>query len=226
MKKPELCVFCAKDESVGPMNAEHFIPKALWNGARPDGTKTVPAHVSCNKAFSEDVDLFRDILAMDAAATGHPEVQKLLSGKLKRKIEKRAGSIKAKTKPVVLPNTTESGLYLGPAVFMQVEAGLLVRLLRNMARGLYYSEMNQLVPFSAKIAVIHLDNANVIQLGEFVRSLGKTESFGDDVFRYKREFEPDAMACVLEFYKTRRFLCHAVWDGDERNHAGSRIESA
>jgi hypothetical protein len=32
------------------------------------------------------------------------------------------------------------------------------------------------------------------------------------VFRYKREFEPGAMACVLEFYKTRRFFCHAVWD--------------
>ncbi len=212
MKKVDLCVFCGKDESVGPMNAEHIVPKALWDGARPDRTKTVPAHVSCNKAFSDDIDLFRDVLALDAAATGHPEVQKLLNGKLKRKIEKRPGAIKLKTKPVVLPNTTESGLYLGPAVFMQIDAGLLVRLLRNMARGLYYSEMVRLVPFDAEIAVIHLDNTNIIRLGEFVRSLGKTESFGDDVFRYKREFEPGAMACVLEFYKTRRFLCHAVWD--------------
>ena len=212
MKNPDLCVFCGKDESVGPMNREHFIPKALWDGVRPAATKTVPAHVSCNKSFSDDVDLFRDILALDAAATGHSEVQKLLNGKLKRKIEKRARSIQQKTKPVVLPNTSETGLSLGPAVFMQVEPDLLVRVLRNVARGLYYSERKHLVPLDADIAVIHLDNTNMIQLGGFVSSLGKTESFGDDVFRYKREFDPAAMACVLAFYKTRRFLCHAVWD--------------
>ena len=212
MKKLDSCVFCGEGESVGPMNTEHFIPKALWNGARPHGTKTVPAHISCNKAFSDDVDLFRDILAFDATTTDHPEVQKLLNGKLKRKIEKRARSIAMKTNPVVLPNITESGLYVGHAVFMQVDPGLVVRIIRNMARSLYYSEMAQLVPVNVDIAVTHLDNANVIQLGEFVRSLGKTESFGDNVFRYKREFEPDAMACVLEFYKSRRFLCHAIWD--------------
>lgn len=212
MKKLDLCVFCGKNEADGPMNTEHFIFRGLWDGARPNGTKTVPAHISCNKAFSEDVELFRDILALDAEATNHPEVRKLRNGKLKRKIENRAGAIAKKTKPVVLPNITESGLYVGRAVYMQVEVGLLVSLLRNMARGLYYSETAQLIPFDARIAVISLDNTNVLQLGEFVRSLGKTESFGDDVFRYKREFEPGAMACVLEFYKTRRFLCYAIWD--------------
>ncbi len=212
MKKPELCVFCGKDESVGPMNAEHFIPKALWDCARPDGTKTVPAHVSCNKAFSDHVELLRDILALDAASTDHPEVQKLLKGKLKRKIEKRPGAITKTTNPIVLPNTTESGLYVGQAVFMQVDPCWLTGLLRNMARSLYYSETGRLVPFDAEIKIIHLDDKNVVQLREFVSSLGKTESFGDDVFRYKREFEPGAMACVLEFYKTRRFFCRGTWD--------------
>lgn len=212
MKTPKLCVFCGKDEAFGATSAEHFVPKALWNGARPDGTKTVPAHVSCNRAFSDDVELFRDILALDAATTDHPEVQKLLKGKLKRKLEQRATAITKRTNPIVLPNINEAGLYLGQAVFMQVDPRWLAGLLQNVARGLYYSEMDHLIPFDAEIKVIHLDNANVLHLGEFVRSLGKTESFGDDVFRYKREFEPGAMACVLEFYRTRRFLCHSVWE--------------
>jgi hypothetical protein len=160
------------------MSSEHFIPQALWDGPRPSGTQTVPAHIACNKALSDDIDLFRDILASAAAANHHPEVQKLLRGKLKRKMEKRGRSMQQKLKPIVLPNLTESGLYLGPAVYMQVNPELFVRMLRNMSRGLYYSEMAQMMPMDAKIAVIPLDDSNVLTLGEIVRSLGKTESFG------------------------------------------------
>ena len=211
----KLCVFCGKDETYGPMNVEHVVPRALWNRKRPNGTKTVPAHVECNRQSSDDIDYFRDFLAMDEAASRQPDVQELLKGKLKRKIDQRAPSIRREMRPIVLPNITPSNLFLGHAVFMRIDAQRIVRVLRNIARSLHYNVTGRLVPIHAEIAVIHLDATNLIQLGEFVRSLGKTESLGDDVFRFKHSFEPDAMACVLEFYRTRKFLCHAIWDEPE-----------
>jgi hypothetical protein len=58
-KPSNLCMFCGKDETFGPMNMEHFVPRGLWAGPRPSGTKTCPAHVECNKRFAEDSDYFR-----------------------------------------------------------------------------------------------------------------------------------------------------------------------
>ena len=172
------------------------------------------AHVSCNQEQSDDVNDFRDFLVLDAGASEHPEVQRLLKGKVGRKIEKPGASMARKLKPVVLPGMTETGIYLGSVTYMQVDAQMVVRVVRNIARCLYYSEVDELIPLETRIAVIVLDNSNshVPELREMVMSLGKTETFGDDVFRYKREFEPGAMACVFDFYKSRRFLCHALWD--------------
>jgi hypothetical protein len=72
-RRSKLCVFCGKDRSCGPMSAEHFIPKALWAGKRPPGTRTVPAHVKCNGRYAADNEYFRTVLAFDDAAIGHPE---------------------------------------------------------------------------------------------------------------------------------------------------------
>src|SRR5438128_12449953 len=61
-KTPMQCMFCGGDESLGLMNKEHFVPRALWAGKRPPGTITVPAHLSCNQSFSDDNDYFRTFL--------------------------------------------------------------------------------------------------------------------------------------------------------------------
>lgn len=213
---PKVCVFCGGDESTEELNAEHFVPQSLWEGPRPQYTQTVPAHVSCNRSFSIDVDDFRDFLALSAHASEHPEVKRLLEGKLGRKIAKRASVIEKKTRPVVGPNFDARGQYRGQAVFMQIDMRMVVRVVQNMARGLYFSSTKSLLPRDARIAVVILDdsNAHVEELVQLVVSLGKTESFGDDVFRYRFQAEPGSFACVFDFYKAIRFLAYAVWDVD------------
>ncbi len=65
---PRLCMFCGEDQSKGPMSREHFVPQCLWDMGLPSLVLTLPAHVSCNQAFSDDNDYFRLVLAYDEGA--------------------------------------------------------------------------------------------------------------------------------------------------------------
>ena len=94
---------------------------------------------------------------------------------------------------------------------MQADSAIIDRAVQNVARGLYFSSTKRLLPDGCEIGVIPLDNSNVQKYGPFIASLGRTESFGDDVFRYKFEDEPGMMVCVLDFYRAIRFLCIADW---------------
>ena len=114
------------------MSVEHIAPRALWNRNLPGGNRTVPAHVECNRASSDDIDDFRDFLALDEATNRQPEVQRLLKGKLKRKIEKRSQSMRRQMRPVALPNISPSDLLPGHAVYMQIDPLRIVRVLRNI----------------------------------------------------------------------------------------------
>ena len=97
-KKPKLCVYCGKDKTVGRMSAEHFVPKCLWAGRRPEHTRTVPAHVTCNAAFAADNDYFRTVIAFDAAEKEHPEAQRVIEGPVSRLMVDRTGQFLRQTK--------------------------------------------------------------------------------------------------------------------------------
>ena len=79
-RSPKLCMFCGKDESYGPLNTEHFVPRGLWAGPRPSGTNTCPAHVDCNKKFADDNDYFRLVIVSDEESLPHAEAQRVLDG--------------------------------------------------------------------------------------------------------------------------------------------------
>jgi hypothetical protein len=44
-------MICGKDRSFGPMSREHFVPKGLWAGKRPDRTVTLP--LPFERAFND-----------------------------------------------------------------------------------------------------------------------------------------------------------------------------
>jgi hypothetical protein len=90
-----LCMFCGEPIPVDELTMEHFVPKGLWEkGDRPGGMKTLPAHESCNKSFSDDNEYFRDVFAMEEGAQRNPIARKVQQGALKRKLKNRFGSIK------------------------------------------------------------------------------------------------------------------------------------
>ena len=76
--RPQLCMFCGDEIRPDELTMEHFVPKALWEkGRHPEKMKTLPAHKTCNQAFSDDNEYFRDVMAMEDGVQRHPEGQRL-----------------------------------------------------------------------------------------------------------------------------------------------------
>jgi hypothetical protein len=210
----KLCMFCGKDKSFGKMSREHFVPKGLWSGRRPDRTVTLPAHVSCTAAFAEDNEYFRDVLAMDAFAVNHPEAKQIVEGELKRKIETHFGSI-AKTMrgAAVRPIFTPSGLYIGNHPTFKVDSDRIDRVLRNVVKGIFYRVTGRPVLATTEILILNQDVLKVDAYQSLVPRMRPWTGFGDDVFGCRFVTDntyPDVMVCSIQFYRRFLFVGHTV----------------
>ncbi len=214
--RPKLCMFCAKDKSFGPMNREHFVFKALWSGPRPKGTKTVWAHESCNAKFSEDNEYVRDVLAIDAGAAQHPEVQRLLEGELSRKLHKRpAEAAKVLKNLRLVPLFTPSGLYVGRTPVFDVDWTRMERVLQNVVKGIYYTAVKAPLPAECLIRVIDVTGKELPKdVATLIEQMVGPQSFGDDVFvcRYVTiSTSPfQRITCLMQFYRNRIFFGEAM----------------
>lgn len=212
--RPKLCMFCGKDESFGPMNREHFAFRGLWAGPRPDKTRTLPAHVSCNAEFAEDNEYFRDVLAMEASPKQHPEVERLQHGKLKRKLRKQPGSVSKTLKNLrLVPQFTPSGLYVGFAPAFEVDWPRMERVLQNVVKGIYYTAVGEPLPQECIIGVIALNSRAIVEkCRPAIDQMVGWQSFGDDVFmcRYVTGRSVPRIACLMQFYRRRFFFGQAM----------------
>jgi hypothetical protein len=210
--QPKLCMFCAKDEFAGPMNTEHFVPRALWDQERPPLTKTLPAHESCNKKYMADNEYFRDILVFEDCDDPHPEIPKLRAGKISRKIQRRPGSIsktldRVKLRPVV----TRSGIFLGKKPSFVVNTKRMERVLKNVFKGCYYVANKK--PLSPTTDVLIASDKLLLAppIQKLIACLPKAwNHFGDDVFgcRYRGGEDDDGefFACLMNFYRRKFYL--------------------
>ncbi|MCE9530026.1 MAG: hypothetical protein K8T89_02635 [Planctomycetes bacterium] len=210
-EKKKLCMFCGKDESFGAMNVEHFVPRALWDSKRPQDTQTVPAHVACNSSFSSDNDYFRDIVALDEGAAFHPEVQKLMAGKIDRKFQKKPGAMRISLKDLgPIPKHSKGGIYLGHAPAFTVDTVRVERVLRNIMKGVFYSVREEPLPADFQFSFADVTHETPEAIREVIDMLPpEWVGFGDDVFLCRYAIHPKyrgIMAALLQFYRNRTFF--------------------
>jgi hypothetical protein len=106
------CAYCG--DTTGPFQAEHVVPRCLWDSKRPSHMVTVPACGWCNQDFAKDEEYFRTVLAAMVGAGKHPEVEKLLDGKVKRGLTRNSSLRKEVTQGFGRrPQFTLSGLFAG-----------------------------------------------------------------------------------------------------------------
>lgn len=210
-KKPNLCMFCGKDESFGKMSMEHFVPRALWDHARPNMTRTVAAHEKCNNKHAADNEYFRDVLASEASAADHPEVIKLHQGSMKRKMEKQPRRMVKTFKGLRLrPVISPGGLYLGKHPVFDVDGERINQVLRNVMKGIFCSVRGVPMPQDFVFG-IYADPKFVMQRFKPVIDAmpANWSSFGDDVFTCRYVFDEKkgvAMASLMRFYMNRVFF--------------------
>lgn len=51
-----LCPYCGSDESTGPMNQEHALPRSLGGNLEPTNPFSIRAHTKCNRTLGKYVD--------------------------------------------------------------------------------------------------------------------------------------------------------------------------
>jgi hypothetical protein len=180
----ELCAYCGKDDSFEELTREHFVPRNLWDdGHRPNGMRTVPTHKSCNRAFSDDDDYFRDVLVFEEGAKDHPEVKRLHDGPIKRKFEKKFGTIKKNLKNIGwYPVVTPAGLYVGHAPGFELKWERVQRFLHKVIKGVYWTVKESPIPqdwlFTIPRPAPNVFDENV----KLIESMEPWQSYGDDVF--------------------------------------------
>jgi hypothetical protein len=214
MELPRLCVFCGKDESLGPLTKEHFVPKCLWARKRPQHTLTVPAHDRCNREYSDDNEYFRDVLAIGDNCADHPEVQKLLRGKIRRKLRARRGAfLKTLQTAALYPVYTASGLFVGHAPRFDWDWNRMETVLKNVMKGMFFSLMAYPMPQEMELYVGNVRNeSDLAQIRQVVDAMSPWMGFGDDVFGCRAVFHSTGkyMYCLMRFYRSELFYGQGV----------------
>lgn len=208
-KKSKLCVFCGLDESIGPMDMEHFVPKCLWAGPRPEGTVTVPAHNACNAAFADDNEYFRLVLVSDDNVRTHSDARKLLEGPVNRLMINRPRQYLRQAKDFAFrPRFTQLGLYLGYQPCFSIDYKRISRVLENIVKGMFYSLTGAPLANNRKISVWNAEEPFDENTRYFVDHMCAWRWFGDDVFKCRFTFRQgmDDIAALLSFYDRKQYF--------------------
>lgn len=211
-RKKKLCAYCGGDNSLEKLTREHFVPQCLWAGKRPNGTKTVPVHESCNAAFADDNDYFRAVIVADDGVEEHPEAYDVLTGPVKRIIESREGQWRRYTKGYRLrPRYSPFGVYMGHQYGFPIDMKRMERVLGNVVKGIYYTLIGKPLPQTTKIVTEIFEGERDLTKS-MNEMLGEWTGFGDDVFTCRFAFcdDLDDMVCLLSFYRRKFYFCHTV----------------
>lgn len=213
-----LCMFCGDEIQPDQLTMEHFVPKGLWEkGHRPKGMKTLPAHKSCNNAFSEDNEYFRDVMVIEEGAERHPEGNRVRGGAIDRKFRERFGSIVKTLKNVGMrPVHTPSGIYLGNHPTFEVDSERVERVLCNVMKGIFYVAQKRPLPQDFILSVSDIRELDPEWVTKTVSFMVPWQSFGDGdsafccryVVSSKKPVEK--MTCLMQFYENRLFLGEAI----------------
>ena len=214
-----LCMFCGREIDDIELTQEHFVPKCLWEkGSRPNKTRTLPAHRSCNNSFSEDNDYFRDVLAAEMGAEKNEAARLVQQGSLKRKLSKRPGAIfknlsNIKHVWVTLP----SGLVIQTLSY-EVDSNRIARVLHNVIKGIYYTTQREPLPEGYVLEAVDLAIVDDKEYSGFVQKtvslMVDWQSFGDDAFACRYVVSSSKpitkMNCLMQFYGNRLFFGQAL----------------
>jgi hypothetical protein len=211
-KRRKTCAYCGVE---GPWQAEHVVPRCLWNGNHPQHMVTVPACNGCNQRYASDEDYFRTVLVAMAGQGSHPEVDALLTGKVRRGLAQSPRLRAEITRGFGRrPTFTSSGLFAGWGFGFEVNLPRLQRCVEKTVRGLFFRKSGR--PLAPGYTATVFPGNGFWEDEGFQNVLADMEGWaglGDDVFQcrcVRDGVDPDVTAWLLVYYKTLAFF---AWTG-------------
>lgn len=137
-KRNKECAYCGR---IGQVTDDHIPPESLFVGVPNDKLIHVPACERCNHEASLDDEYFKIILTLREDVNNHPTVQSLLPSVRAALANPKKAGLRKKvvgTFQKVYPRTP-SGLILPPKYIYGIDIPRLVKVVRRVTKGLFYT---------------------------------------------------------------------------------------
>jgi hypothetical protein len=185
-KKQQLCAYCGKSGSRKELTREHFVPRCLWEGKRPNQTLTVPVHKKCNEDYAKDDEFFRTALVCMNGTEKHTEAQKVLQGSITRVMKTRSRLFMDHVQKLEYAEIeSPAGLYLGKALTFKLNVKRFFRIIRKIVLGLYYCKIGKPLVKSHAVHIAWDNQYTYAVMQDGLKYMSPILSFGDDVFIYR-----------------------------------------
>jgi len=217
----EKCYLCGSK----PANTkDHLFPKCLFNKPLPTNLPTLPACGECNNALFSDEEQFRVFLAAGMAYESEPGFR-IWTERIRPDLKGRRPRLKPLIRSYVRVAriVSESGALLGHTLILEMDREIINRVLRKIAKGLYYLDTGAVLPENVQIL---MDYANgkperfiSPPLDEAIKG-AKRVDLGNGVVTYWRNTikdDPTSSITWLQFYEDKLFMiCTYAADSEEK----------
>ena len=192
---------------------DHLFPSGLFNKPLPSNLLTLPACKECNNALSSDEEQFRVFLASGMAyetKAGFRIWTERIRPDLKVNRPRLKPLIRSQTKAARV--LSESGTLLGYTLILEVDREVVNRVLRKIAKGLYFLDTGNVLPKDVQILMDYAADQpqRFISppLDEAIRGAERVD-LGDGIVTYWRNTikdDPTASITWLKFYEDKLFM--------------------
>ncbi len=210
VKSNKICCLCGLRTAE---TLDHLFPKCLFNKPLPSNLpQRIPACKECNNGLSKDEETFRVFLASGMAYESNAG-KRIWVERIRPDLKgKRTGLkqfIRSMVKRARLIN--KSGDVVEHLHILEMNRDPINRVLRKIAKGLYYLDTLRVLPSEVEILVDNsADNPDILSppLDEAIRMAEKTELGEGEVkyWRIKIKDNPEESLTWIKFYEDKIFL--------------------
>jgi hypothetical protein len=192
-----ICAICGERDGT---TRDHVPPKAIFPKPRPDNLITVPACPECNNGASDNDDLFKVFLSMQAA--GNNEIaRRLFHEKTLRTLERNQSLLSTIQEEVREINVVNNQGQLETRTGFLWNSVAHDAVIERTIRGLYFHHTGLLVPYDTRLAVQWLRGVHE----EILQNLHLFNEvvLGDNQVTYKymvSENDPRHSVWLFDFY--------------------------
>jgi len=214
-KKLKRCIFCRKNSAD---SKDHVFSRGLFPPSLPvnyDGY-TVPACSKCNKSFSLDEELFRNLIT----SLGLEEsfyARELWDTKIKKSVQRKPALAKTIFKRMELVDFyTPDGIYVGKKTKMTIDKEIKDRVdnvLTKYTKGLFYKHFESEIPSRHEIRVVWNDEMkNIPELLKKVKPIAKVGSILSYGYNHEKVKPIAKVGSILSYgYNHVEGTSNSVW---------------
>lgn len=207
MNSENVCCLCGLKKA--DITKEHVFPKGIFNTPRPTNLpQRIPACFECNNGLSKDEDDFRVFLTAGTAYESNAGKQmwtEKIRPALKRRLKQRIRHMVKQSRIM-----DKSGNVVGHLPILEVERESVNRVLKKIAKGLYYLDTQRVLAGEVEIHVgYYEENPDIFPpLDEAIKGAKRVDLGQGEVTYWRNTIKDNFEESLtrIQFYEDKIFL--------------------